>query len=325
MVLLDRPGSGFSQAASSQALAAQADLTAKVIALLNLDKPLVVGHSFGGAVGLALALDHPESVGGLALVAPLTHPFAPPEVIAGLGMHNRLARWLGVWTLGPLVALMRIGLTQRMVFAPDLMIPEFWTRAGGFLAMRPSPMLAAGRELRVVQKELTGMAARYAALTVPVAVLFGDGDVVLDPKAQGPAFCAKAPQAELTMVHGGHMLPMTQPKTDQILYSQYSGAARRRLSPQEQIMVLRKILVSAACLAVSAASAAAFELKSPDVADGGTIAEKFIYNSFGCTGGNLSPALSWSDPPAGTEKLRRADARSRRADRRRRLLALDRL
>ena len=74
-------------------------------------------------------------------------------------------------------------------------------------------MIAAARELRVIQQELTDMTARYAALAVPVRVLFGDGDVVLDPKAQGPAFCAKAPKAELTKVHGGHMLPMTQPKT----------------------------------------------------------------------------------------------------------------
>ncbi len=56
------------------------------------------------------------------------------------------------------------------------------------------------------------MTARYAALTVPTGVLFGAGDVVLDPQAQGPAFCAKAPKAELTMIDGGHMLPMTQPK-----------------------------------------------------------------------------------------------------------------
>jgi pimeloyl-ACP methyl ester carboxylesterase len=212
VVLLDRPGSGFSQGAPSPSLAAQADLAAKVIALLNLGKPLVVGHSFGGAVSLALALDHPECVAGLALVAPLTHPFAPPQALAGLGIRNEMARWLGVWTLGPFVALARMGLAQRMVFAPEAQIPGFWTRAGGFLAMRPSPMLAAGRELRVVQKELAGMAARYAALTVPAGVLFGDGDVVLDPETQGPAFCAKAPRAEMTMIFGGHMLPMTQPK-----------------------------------------------------------------------------------------------------------------
>ncbi len=42
-------------------------------------------------------------------------------------------------------------------------------------------------------------------------------------------------------------------------------------------MVLRKILVSAAFFAVSAASAGAFELKSPDMANGGAIAEKFVY------------------------------------------------
>jgi Raf kinase inhibitor-like YbhB/YbcL family protein len=75
------------------------------------------------------------------------------------------------------------------------------------------------------------------------------------------------------------------------------------LISQEQIMVLRKILVSAACLAVSAASAGALELKSPDVANGGTIAEKFVFNGFGCAGGDLSPALNWSDPPAGTKSF----------------------
>lgn len=47
--------------------------------------------------------------------------------------------------------------------------------------------------------------------------------------------------------------------------------------------------------------AQAFELKSPDIAEGKTIGNKFIYN--GCGGGNLSPELSWSDPPAGTKSF----------------------
>jgi Raf kinase inhibitor-like YbhB/YbcL family protein len=68
-------------------------------------------------------------------------------------------------------------------------------------------------------------------------------------------------------------------------------------------MVLKKFLVSVAFFAVSAGSAGAFELKSPDVTDGGAIAEKFVYNGFGCAGGDLSPALNWSDPPAGTKSF----------------------
>jgi Raf kinase inhibitor-like YbhB/YbcL family protein len=66
-------------------------------------------------------------------------------------------------------------------------------------------------------------------------------------------------------------------------------------------MALKRFLASALLLATTAAPAAAFELRSPDIMPGGgTIDETFVYNGFGCKGGNLSPALTWRDPPAGT-------------------------
>jgi Raf kinase inhibitor-like YbhB/YbcL family protein len=43
-------------------------------------------------------------------------------------------------------------------------------------------------------------------------------------------------------------------------------------------------------------------LTSPDLASG-TFATKFILNGFGCTGGNISPELQWSNPPAGTKSF----------------------
>src|SRR5262245_21622381 len=75
LILVDRPGSGHSTraAGANASLTAQADAIAKLIGALGLTRPLVVGHSLGGAVALALALDHPDCVGGLALIAPLTH------------------------------------------------------------------------------------------------------------------------------------------------------------------------------------------------------------------------------------------------------------
>ena len=45
-----------------------------------------------------------------------------------------------------------------------------------------------------------------------------------------------------------------------------------------------------------------FTLFSPDLASG-TFANKFILNGFGCTGGNVSPELRWSNVPPGTESL----------------------
>ncbi len=46
----------------------------------------------------------------------------------------------------------------------------------------------------------------------------------------------------------------------------------------------------------------AFTLASPDLASG-TFAMQQILNGFGCTGGNVSPALMWSGVPAGTKSL----------------------
>ncbi|MBP8271075.1 YbhB/YbcL family Raf kinase inhibitor-like protein [Sphaerotilus montanus] len=47
--------------------------------------------------------------------------------------------------------------------------------------------------------------------------------------------------------------------------------------------------------------ASSFTLSSPDIAEGSTIANKFVLNGFGCKGENVSPALVWTNPPAGTK------------------------
>ena len=47
--------------------------------------------------------------------------------------------------------------------------------------------------------------------------------------------------------------------------------------------------------------ASSFTLSSPDIPDGSTITNKFVLNGFGCKGDNVSPALVWTNPPAGTK------------------------
>jgi len=68
---------------------------------------------------------------------------------------------------------------------------------------------------------------------------------------------------------------------------------------------MKRFFASFACasLCLAASAAGAFEAKSPDVAADKPIASKFIYNGFGCTGGNVSPEIAWSDAPAGTKSF----------------------
>ena len=59
----------------------------------------------------------------------------------------------------------------------------------------------------------------------------------------------------------------------------------------------------ATALALNPAVAADFKLTSPDVGPDKPLAQDFVFSGFGCTGGNQSPALSWSGAPAGTKSF----------------------
>ena len=62
-------------------------------------------------------------------------------------------------------------------------------------------------------------------------------------------------------------------------------------------------LALGSALATTSAFAQSFELTSPDVSAAAPIAMKHVFNGFGCTGGNVSPALSWKNAPAGTKSF----------------------
>jgi Raf kinase inhibitor-like YbhB/YbcL family protein len=69
--------------------------------------------------------------------------------------------------------------------------------------------------------------------------------------------------------------------------------------------MLRRLmpLAAASMWLAAAASAASFELRSPDVSEGATLSKAHVYSGYGCTGDNLSPALSWAGAPAGTRSF----------------------
>jgi pimeloyl-ACP methyl ester carboxylesterase len=213
-VAFDRPGSGYStRAAGSPAgVREQAATLAKAIRALKLDRPLIVGHSLGGAVALALALDHSDCVGGLALIAPLTHPVrTPPLVFRGLALRSPLLRSFVAWTVATPASLVGRDFAIGRVFAPDIAPADFATSGGGLLGIRPRAVYEASSDMTAVSDDLDEMTPRYASLDVPIGILYGRGDRILDNWAQGEAMKRILPSLDLEIVDGGHMLPVTQP------------------------------------------------------------------------------------------------------------------
>jgi pimeloyl-ACP methyl ester carboxylesterase len=216
IILLDRPGSGYSKraAGTSARLPAQAQTIAKLIIALGLERPLIMGHSLGGAVALALALNHPDQVGGLALIAPLTHPQdAPPDVMRGLAVESPILRWLIAWTFATPASMRNGPVLLETVFGPDPVPPDFATEGGGLLSLRPSAFYGASSDLVAVRDDLPAMVPRYASLTIPVGILVGTGDLILDYVANAEALAKKVPGVDLELVeNGGHMTPLTAPE-----------------------------------------------------------------------------------------------------------------
>lgn len=210
VVILDRPGSGYSTrpANASATVDAQARTIARFAQALGLERPLVVGHSLGGAIALALALNHPEQVGGLALLAPVTHPPARvPPPFQGLAIASSFARGLVAWTLATPLSIKNRELALTTLFGPQAVAADFAIKGGGLLNLRPQSFIGASRDLTAARDELEGMPARYNSLAMPVGIIYGAGDRVLDPAAHVEALTANRPDAEVEWIEGGgHMI-----------------------------------------------------------------------------------------------------------------------
>jgi pimeloyl-ACP methyl ester carboxylesterase len=231
VICVDRPGCGYSTrpAHVPSSLVGQADTIAELIRSLGLEKPIIVGHSYGGAVALALALNQPDTVGGLALLAPLTHSQATaPAAFRDLVIMSRCLRKLISWSIAVPVSMAAGAKILDLVFRPDQVPADFATEAGGLLALRPGQFFAASSDLVTVNDDLPALMERYPSIRVPVAILFGRSDAILSPEDHGIAMQSKISGLTVSIVDGGHMLPIAAPEKTARWIGEFAGRCPQR-------------------------------------------------------------------------------------------------
>jgi pimeloyl-ACP methyl ester carboxylesterase len=212
----DRPGMGFTaeRPPNADTLAVQAKVAADVIEKLGLRRSIVVAHSWGGAVALRLALDRPDLVSGLVLIAPVAY-----EWPGGVSWHI-------YWSANPLLGgVFNDVVTRPFVaaagrdgvkgtFAPLPAPPDYYDRAGVARATRPGALAANAADLVAAKREVTAQQARYRDLKMPIAILNGDSDTVVSPTIHAAQLAATLPGAKHVVLKGvGHMPHEAEPQT----------------------------------------------------------------------------------------------------------------
>ena len=213
VICVDRPGCGYSERAghADSSLEAQADTLALLLDHLAIESAVFVGHSLGGAISLAMAQRHPQKVKALALIAPLTHlPDEPAPVFKPLDIASPVVRRLIGWTLAVPGTIYRMNASLKVIFGPEKAPADFALRGGGILALKPKTFITASSDLQQAKFSMPSIEEGYAGMTIPTGILFGREDRVLSCKLNGEDMTTRIKGLQLTLVSGGHMLPVTQ-------------------------------------------------------------------------------------------------------------------
>ena len=216
LISIDRPGSGYSTRSGDgpASPSEQAAFMVRFIDALGLDRPLVVGHSLGGAIALALALDHPDKISGLALLAPLTHSrdAIPPE-FAPLYIPNKALRWIISRTIAVPRSVKYRDATLAFVFGPQQPPDDYAIAGGAMIGLRPSHFYATATDCVAVADDLKRQQERYGEIGLPVSIHFGTADRVLNCDEHGRSMDGKLPGLQLELAEGvGHMPQYAEPE-----------------------------------------------------------------------------------------------------------------
>jgi pimeloyl-ACP methyl ester carboxylesterase len=209
VLLIDRAGLGWSERRGwrGSSPADQAAILREVLDRLGIGRAILVGHSWGGALAAAFALDHPQHVAGLALLAPPLYPF--PRRVTWLYEIFALPvfGWLNAHTLALPLGLPFIGLGMASAFLPQRPPRGYIGRTGALLLLRPATFRANAHDVADLRSALVSQAARYGTITAPTLIMTGDRDMVVPAKQHAIACAAAVPNAKLVVLPGiGHML-----------------------------------------------------------------------------------------------------------------------
>jgi len=217
VIVIERPGYGYST--RPRALwtpRAHAILFAHALQKLGVERAIVLGHSWGTMVAVSLALQSPTLVRSLVLLsgyyfatARLDVALFSPPAIPVIGDAMR-------YTVSPLIARLMLPRLIRKMFEPAPVPERFDRLFPKRLMLRPLQLRASAEDAALMTPAVIDLEQHYGELKLPVVIIAGADDQIVDVGRQSRRLHDEIPRSELVVLPGlGHMVHHLAP--DQVI------------------------------------------------------------------------------------------------------------
>ena len=211
---VDRPGFGLSAAHGDDATyPGNARLVAGATKALGLTRPIVVGHSHGGGVALAIAESHADVAGALVLIAPAAYPMGGDarmvdRITAIPVLGEGMLAWLAPWVAPGVIA----AILEPMIGPDGARVPADFIAYRQRLFSNPRSLAVHSRQQISDKAGLTTIAARLGDVRVPSVVLACAKDPEEGHGLDSRRLARELPRSTLHWIDGcGHYVQYAEP------------------------------------------------------------------------------------------------------------------
>lgn len=211
VIAFDRPGFGHSERPRNVVWtpAAQAELLKLALQKIGISRAIVLGHSWGASVAVAMALQDPSFVRGLVLASGYYYPSLRSDTFTSIPASLPLLGDILSHTLSPLVGRLAWPRMTAKMFGPKR-VPEKFSGFPKEMALRPSQLRAAAAEAALMVPDALMERGHYGDLKMPVVIIAGAQDKLVDIEAQSAKLHSAIPNSRFHRLAGnGHMIQQT--------------------------------------------------------------------------------------------------------------------
>jgi pimeloyl-ACP methyl ester carboxylesterase len=194
VIVFDRPGFGHRERPRWRLWTAtqQAELLHKALKQLGIERPVVVGHSWGTIVALSLAARHPADTAGLVLLSGYYFWTLRPDVLLVAAGAIPVLGDILRYTVSPWLGRLLMPLQKRAMFSPAPVTARFKREYSDAMALRPSQIRATSVDGALTIPGALGLRRHYDDLRMPVLIM-GGGRRQGRPQAQRRAPARRDP------------------------------------------------------------------------------------------------------------------------------------